>query len=99
MSQNRGRVTKMVRLDLSPHQATVFVQAIGQIQRADGCTRDQAWETCLKLVGRLMMGAETKDGALPIVVRVAEAFAARDVEDLPEASDDDLRLCHFRDPK
>lgn len=90
---------RLVRFDMTPHQQDVFYQGVGEIAREDRCSRDEAWQTCVKMVGRFIRGDEII-GHRPhrLAVRFAEAFAQLDDRraiNLPAASDDDIRLLQF----
>ena len=89
---------RMVRFDMSPHQREVFYQAIGEISRRDGCSRDDAWEFVHKVVGRLLQGANVVNSPGPLLVRLAEAFAGmgdKRATSLPVATEDDVRKFLF----
>lgn len=92
---------RVIRYDLSGGQADVFNQAIAQVQKMDNCSRDDAWEFCCKIVGRLLAGANpVEHGAHPMLVRLAEHFSGLTWSEaiaLPRATEADVRLLQFRE--
>lgn len=97
MAKNGER--RMVRLDLDPYQSDVITQAIGAVAKLPGISRDDAWEQCTRMAGRLISGAPVPASLTHVGARLTEAFAEVDPDVLPAATDEDLRLCHFRDPQ
>ena len=85
----------LVRFDMSPHQKEVFHQVMDQLRRTRGIRRDEAFEKCHQLVGRLVAGAELVDRPDPLSVRLAEVFASIDGRKLPLATTDDIRRFQF----
>lgn len=94
---------RLVRFDMTPHQQDVFFQGVGQIVREDRCSRDDAWQKCVMMVGRFIRGDEiVGDRPHRLAVRFAEAFAQLDDRraiNMPVASEDDIRLLQFTEEK
>lgn len=93
------REIRWARYDMTPHQREVFHQTVRQLARVRSTTLDDAHEACVRMVGRLVSGAEiVGDSPHPVAVRLAEAFARMSDEratTLPAASDDDIRELQF----
>jgi hypothetical protein len=91
---------RVVRFDMTPHQAAVFNATLQTIMKRDGCSRDDAWEFTCRMIGRLLAGAEVvADAPDPIVVVMAEAFGGKSIDEalaLPVATEQDVRKWQFR---
>jgi len=94
---------RTVRYDFNPHQREVFHQSVGELARRASCSRDEAWETITKLVGRTLSGGHPVDGPVDrITVRLTEAFVSMTNEEafaLPRATDSDVRELQFTEER
>jgi len=95
--------TRTVLLRLDRDQADFYNDAIADVSRRDGCTKDEAWEWTTNLVGRMIAGAvlkgKTDEVLLMRAVNLFPGLTKEEAFALPLATEEDLRRWSFTEDR